>query len=166
MDDASTHDAVRGAASGRCDATFSRLTADEAHAWSGLLAAHGCITQELDAQLRSEHGLTLTSFEVLLHLEAAGGRARMGELTRCTFLSAGGLTRLVDRLAARGLVRRERCPSDARGSFTVLTDEGDSLLRAATSTHVAGVRRHLSARLDPAGLRRAGDLLHRLARTA
>ena len=56
-------------------------------------------------------------------------------------LSRSGLTRLVDRLERQGLLRRERCASDARGLFAEITDEGRSLFAEARKTHLDGVRR-------------------------
>ena len=55
-------------------------------------------------------------------------------------LSRSGLTRLVDRLEREGLIARESCPSDARGSFATLTPPVARKLDAARATHLAGVR--------------------------
>ena len=71
-------------------------------------------------------------YDVLLQLaEAPDHRLRMAELAERVLLSRSGLTRLVDRLAAEGLVTREPFPGDARGLYTVLTDAGLARLRAA-----------------------------------
>ena len=53
------------------------------------------------------------------------------------------------RLEKRGWVRREPCPTDRRGSYAILTEEGFSALEAAAPGHVAGVRRHVFDRLTP-----------------
>ena len=55
--------------------------------------------------------------------------------------SRAGITRLVDRLAADGLVSRAKCASDARGYFAVLTAGGLARLEAARPGHIAAVRR-------------------------
>jgi DNA-binding MarR family transcriptional regulator len=55
-------------------------------------------------------------------------------------LSRSGLTRLADRLEREGLIARESCPSDARGSYAVITAAGTDKLAAARATHLAGVR--------------------------
>ena len=76
-------------------------------------------------------GLPLSRYDVLLNLaEAPGGRLRMQELSASVLLSKSGLSRLVDRMVAAGLVRRERCEDDRRGWFAVLTDQGRSALAA------------------------------------
>jgi DNA-binding MarR family transcriptional regulator len=104
----------------------------------------------LDAELQGAHGVSLAEYEVLVALsEAADRRLRMSDLATVLHLSPSGLTRRLDALARRGWVRRERCPSDRRGTFAVLTDDGYAQLVNAAPTHVRGVREHLIDRLSP-----------------
>jgi DNA-binding MarR family transcriptional regulator len=113
----------------------------ELRAWRGMLRVHATLTKALDAELEAAHGLPLTSYEVLLHLDdAEGQRMRMSDLAATVILSRSGLTRLVDRLEREGLIARESCASDARGSFATLTPAGRRKLAAARATHLAGVR--------------------------
>jgi DNA-binding MarR family transcriptional regulator len=119
-----------------------RLAADELRAWRGLLKAHASLVKRLDAELEAEHGLPLTSYEVLMRLnEADGCKMRMHDIASSVWLSRSGLTRLIDRLERDGLVTRTSCAHDARGAFAVLTDDGRRKLTEACVTHVAGVRR-------------------------
>ena len=114
-----------------------------------LLEAHADLVGVLGRDLEARAGLALSSYEVLLRLgQQPDGRLRMSELAGSVALSASGLTRLVDRLEGDGLVGRERCPDDRRGAFAVLTAAGRERLEAATEVHVAGIDRHLLARLD------------------
>jgi DNA-binding MarR family transcriptional regulator len=118
-----------------------RLDARELRAWRGMLRTHAMLTKALDAELEAAHGLPLSSYEVLLHLaDAEGRRMRMSDLAATVILSRSGLTRLVDRLEREGLIERQSCPSDARGSFATLTDAGARKLQAARATHLSGVR--------------------------
>jgi DNA-binding MarR family transcriptional regulator len=97
--------------------------------------------RELDAELDAAHGLPLTSYDVLIYLRSAPDRRlRMAELADSVLLSRSGVTRLVDRLVREGLIVRDTCESDGRGSFAVLTDKGEELLARARPTHLAGVR--------------------------
>ena len=113
----------------------------ELRAWRGMLRVHATLTKALDAELDAEHGLPLSSYEVLLHLDnAEGHRMRMSDLAAMAILSRSGLTRLVDRMEREGLIARESCPSDARGSYATLTTAGRRKLDAARATHLAGVR--------------------------
>jgi DNA-binding MarR family transcriptional regulator len=118
-----------------------QLSELELRAWRGMLRTHATLTKALDAELEAEHGLPLTSYEVLLHLaDAEDQRMRMSDLAATVILSRSGLTRLVDRLEREGLIERQSCPSDARGSFASLTPAGRRKLAAARATHLAGVR--------------------------
>lgn len=112
------------------------------------MRVHAALTRALDADLETAHGLPLTSFEVLMYLaDADGQRMRMSDLADRVLLSRSGVTRLVDRLESQGLIERASCKSDARGSFAVLTTAGAERVRAARSTHRAGVRERFLSRL-------------------
>jgi DNA-binding MarR family transcriptional regulator len=118
-----------------------KLDDRELRAWRGMLRVHATLTKALDAELEAAHGLPLSSYEVLMNLaDAEGERMRMSDLAAMVILSRSGLTRLVDRLEREGLIARESCPSDARGSFATLTAAGRRKLDAARATHLAGVR--------------------------
>src|SRR3954447_25643396 len=117
------------------------LSPTELRAWRGLVRAHTCLIKRLDAQLEAEHGLAITSFEVLTRLgEAPGGKLRMHDIAASVMLSRSGLTRLVDRLERDGLVHRCSCENDARGAYAVITGEGRARCASARATHLAGVR--------------------------
>jgi len=127
----------------------------ELRAWRGLLKVHATLVKALDAELVGAHGLALTSYEVLLHLEKAPeGRMRMHDLASSVLLSRSGLTRLVDRLERDALIRRKACDDDARGAYAVITEDGRRRLAAARRTHLAGVRRHFLEQLDDGELER------------
>lgn len=121
------------------------------------------MVRDLERELVAEAGLPLAWYDVLLQLaEAPGRRLRMAELADSVLLSRSGLTRLVDRLQAEGLVCRQRSMDDARGTFTVLTDAGFDRLRAAAPTHLGGIQRHWLEHFDDDELRVLGELLGRL----
>jgi DNA-binding MarR family transcriptional regulator len=129
----------------------------------GFLRAHHSLVAELDDELRREHDLPLTSFDVLVQLDRAPDRQlRMSELADAVLLSRSGLTRLVERLEAKGLLERRECTEDARGAYAVLTDQGRARLDEARGTHIAGVRERFLARFDDRELRRLGDLWQRV----
>lgn len=126
------------------------LTPVELDAWRSFLRAHARVTRVLDAELQAECDLPLGSYEVLLHLnDAPGRRMRMTVLADRVLLSRSGLTRLVDRMEREGMIRRESCPQDLRGTNAVLTDEGYSRLVAAAPVHLRGVREHMVELLTP-----------------
>ena|ERR1700759_1693861 len=133
-------------------------------AWRGLLRAHACLAKRLDAALEKEHGLPLSSFEVLDRLEdASSGRMRMCDLAEQAQLSRSGLTRLVDRLEREQLLERCSCEQDARGSFACLTASGRQRLEEARVTHMAVVREQFFSRFSEAELGVLADMCQRIA---
>jgi DNA-binding MarR family transcriptional regulator len=139
------------------------LTRSELTAWRTFLRAHAQVTRKLEAELVAEHGLPLPSYDVLLQLAEAPDRAlRMTELADRVLLSRSGLTRLVDRLEREGLVRRQGCPTDARGTLAVLTSTGLDRLREAAPTHLRGIGEHVTSRLSTDEVATLTALLGRL----
>jgi DNA-binding MarR family transcriptional regulator len=121
--------------------SIQELSWQELGAWRGLLRVHSALVKALDAELLAEHDLPLTSYEVLINLQAAPDqRRRMAELADGVLLSRSGMTRLVDRLERDGLLERDACASDGRGTFAVLTPKGEELLSRARRTHLDDVR--------------------------
>jgi DNA-binding MarR family transcriptional regulator len=133
---------------------IGRLTETEMRAWQALFHAYHQVIRKLDRELREEHDLPLAAYDVLLRLARAPERAmRMTDLAERVMLSPSGLTRLVDRLSSKGLVRRQTDPHDARVALACLTDEGLKQLRRAARTHLRGIREHFTGRLGEGKLR-------------
>jgi DNA-binding MarR family transcriptional regulator len=140
------------------------LTGAELRAWRGLLRAHACLAKRLDTALDQAHGLPMTSYEVLHHLEGASAeRMRMCDLAARAQLSRSGLTRLVDRLAREGLLERCSCEHDARGSFACLTPLGRQRLQEARGTHLAVVREDFLSRFSDEELDMLANTWERIA---
>ena len=114
------------------------------------LRAHAAVVAALGAELEAERDLPLPWYDVLVSLSDCGGRLRMQELADRVLFSRSGLTRLVDRMAGAGLVTRERCEDDRRGTFAVLTDAGARRLRDAAGVHLRGIDAHFASHLTDA----------------
>ena len=143
--------------------TTQELTAAELAAWRGFLRVHAALIKELDAELDARHGIPLSSYEVLIALaDAPDQKLRMAELADRALLSRSGMTRLVDRLQKQGLIERERCEMDARGSFASLTEKGRRALAEARPAHLAGVRERFLRHLDDAEKAALADVWERL----
>jgi len=127
----------------RSDAEPQWLTLDEQNEWRRVLTMCILLVDGLDADLHADE-LSLADYEVLVHLSNDGGQQlRMSELAERVLISKSRLTYRVDRLEAAGLLRREKCDTDRRGSWAVLTPEGWDRVRAVAPRHVASVRRRL-----------------------
>lgn len=111
--------------------------------WRAFLYTYATVVPTLDRELVGAHGLSFNQFEVLTWLGRAGrGGLRMSELAARVVLSPSGVTRAVDHLERRGFVARCVFEGDKRGSVAALTADGRAVLRAATSVHLQGLRKH------------------------
>jgi DNA-binding MarR family transcriptional regulator len=143
------------------------LTPREQRAWRAFASVVGVVTNELDAELESAHGLSIGEYGVLVRLsEADEERLRMSDLACDLHLSPSGLTRRLDHLVRDGFVCREACPSDRRAVYAVLTPSGRAKLEEAAPDHVAGVRRHFIDRLDDDELEQLAAMLERVRHPA
>ncbi len=147
-------------------ASPQRLSEAEGAAWSGFLRAHALIARTLDAELRAAEKLSLSEFEILLHVSWAGGKLRMARIAHDVVLTGGGVTRIVARLEKLGFIERVSCPNDARGVFAALTDRGRARLKAAQTVHVQGVKRLFLGHASKGELRTLGKFFSRVAASA
>ncbi|MFI5839073.1 MarR family winged helix-turn-helix transcriptional regulator [Catenuloplanes sp. NPDC051500] len=120
-------------------------------AWRAVIDGSWHLQTRLDDELRAETGLSISDYHVLVLLsEAPERRLRMGEIASRLVFSPSRLTYQVAAMEKRGLVRRQPCPDDRRGSEAVLTDDGLDALRQAALGHLTAVRRYLVDDLDEA----------------
>ncbi len=127
------------------------------------LRAHAALTRELSARLEALHELTLSDFDVLIQLyHAEGRRMRRIDLARSVLLTASGITRLLDGLESCGLVAKERCASDQRVTYAVLTKAGVKKLEAARESHLADIEELFGSRFSPQERAQLAELLGRL----
>jgi DNA-binding MarR family transcriptional regulator len=140
------------------------LSDDEQCTWRAFLEASQRLFEQLDRELQHEAGIPLTYYTILAMLSEAPARTlRMSELATLTWSSRSRLSHAVDRLEEKGWVTRLSCPSDKRGAFAVLTDEGHAILEAAAPSHVESVRRHLFDQLTPDQMAQLGGVSRAIA---
>ncbi|MCA1845913.1 MAG: MarR family winged helix-turn-helix transcriptional regulator [Actinobacteria bacterium] len=119
------------------------LDDEEARVWRGYLLMSRLLGAQLGRGLSREVGMSHADFEVLVNLsEEPERRLRMNELASRLLWEKSRLSHQITRMQQRGLVKREGCLSDARGSFVALTDAGLKAIQAAAPGHVRDVRRH------------------------
>jgi DNA-binding MarR family transcriptional regulator len=132
-------------------------------AWVRFLRAHSALTRELSSRLEALHELTLSDFDVLVQLYfAEGRRMRRIDLARSVLLTASGITRLLDGLESCGLVAKDRCASDARVTYAVLTDAGVKKIEEARESHLADIEELFGSQFSQQELEQLADLLARL----
>jgi DNA-binding MarR family transcriptional regulator len=152
----------------RTDGATERMERERAalDLWDGLTGATTMLRTRLAEFLDAELGIQPEEADLLGRLgEAPEQRLRMADISRSLHLSKSGVTRLVDRLAERGLVVRAACPSDRRVVYAGLTGEGRRAAAAAAPALAAGVAQQLAGRLSPDDLDRLTVSLRRLADT-
>jgi DNA-binding MarR family transcriptional regulator len=132
-------------------------------AWIRFLRAHAAVTRELSARLESEHGLTLSDYDVLVQLYHAPDRAlRRVDIARAVLLTASGITRLLDGLERAGWVEKRACDSDARVSYAALTERGIGKFEEARRSHRSDIQELFACRFSPEEREQLAELLGRL----
>jgi DNA-binding MarR family transcriptional regulator len=125
------------------------LSDDEQQAWRATVHLSQMLLRQLDRDL-IPHGLSGHDYEILVELsEAPDHRMRMTDLADATSQSRSRLSHQVSRMEKRGLVRRDDCEGDKRGTFAVLTSAGMDAIERAAPSHVENVRRYFVDRLTP-----------------
>lgn len=114
-------------------------------AWESLLLAHASLMRRFVAEDLWDE-VSMREYDVLYTLSKCADPIRLGELQRHVLLSQPALSRMVDRLVVRGLIRREADPSDARGRLLSLSDDGRATQRRIGRRHA----RHVAAAMTTA----------------
>ncbi|WP_327375887.1 MarR family transcriptional regulator [Streptomyces sp. NBC_01216] len=140
------------------------LSDEEQHVWRAYLHATTLLEDHLDRQLQRDAGMPHTYYGLLVQLsQAPRRRLRMTELAKDAKITRSRLSHAVARLERNGWVVREDCPSDKRGQFARLTEEGFAVLERTAPGHVAAVRQAMFDRLTPAQVRQLGEIMRVMA---
>jgi DNA-binding MarR family transcriptional regulator len=141
------------------------LTPEEQRAWRAYVAGYLLVEDAIDRQLQQEAGMPHLYYSILANLsDTPERRLRMTELAEQLKITRSRLTYAVTRLEKDGLLRREDCSWDKRGSVAVLTDEGMAVLEKTAPGHVDTVRASLFARLTPEQVGQLEDIFTQVVR--
>jgi DNA-binding MarR family transcriptional regulator len=132
-------------------------------AWEALLSAHAVLMKRFAAE-DVFRDISMREYDVLYTLSKCREPLRISELNRHVLLSQPALSRLVDRLAERGLIERGPDPADGRGVRLSLTGTGRARQRQIGRRHARGIARAVTAALDPAEIRQLETICLKLAR--
>lgn len=134
-----------------------------AAAYSSFVLANARLNERITSVLESEAGVELDAYEVIAVLDSEpGARMRLNELAQRIVLSKSGLTRRLDKLEKAGLIRREGCAEDRRGSFAVLTDKGRWASESALPRYQEAIRAHFGDRMTEGEARQLCALMKRV----
>lgn len=127
--------------------------------WVVLARAFAAVQARAAEEIR-RHGLTTGEFGVLEALHHTGPQL-LGELKRRVLVSSGGMTYLVDRLEARGLVKRAAAPGDRRARLAMLSPAGKTLIERIFPAHARDLEQVMGG-LSAVEQEQARSLLRRL----
>jgi DNA-binding MarR family transcriptional regulator len=115
------------------------VTEEEVGRWMpaflALLRTHARLADQLDLDVRRISGLSVARYDVLMHLDMAGGRLGLSDLAQGMVLSPSGLSKLLDRMQEAGLVERQPHPDDARSTYAVITRHGRVVVKKTRRRH-------------------------------
>jgi DNA-binding MarR family transcriptional regulator len=136
------------------------------HAYGVLVEAVTRLNRSFDRRLRAECGITISWFEALLRIGRSGGAMTMSTLAAQLALTNGGVTRMIDKMAEAGLVRREACATDRRVSYATLTPEGVAKWTEASLLHLDDLRTEFVGRMTPEEIETVVEVMDRIRRPA
>ncbi|MEV8391707.1 MULTISPECIES: MarR family winged helix-turn-helix transcriptional regulator [unclassified Streptomyces] len=131
-----------------------RLAVDEQHAWRTFVRMHERLMGRLSRLLRTESSVSPADFAVLVELmDVPEGRRRFLDIARALEWEKSRASHHIARMVKRGLVVRDECLQDGRGTFVVVTEEGRAVIEAAAPRHVEAVRELFLDNVTPSELR-------------
>ena len=134
---------------------------------SDLIRVEIALWDRINARLKKEHNLSLAFFESLYFIgRSPDGSLRVGDLARALRITVGAASKLVDRIEAAGLIRRELDADDRRASRVALTESGRHLLAEASTTYAAELGSLLDTTLTAAEQQHLHTLIRRLLAAA
>ncbi|MFK3985088.1 MarR family winged helix-turn-helix transcriptional regulator [Micromonospora sp. NPDC050397] len=142
-----------------------KMTTKELAVWRALIDTTDELRKILGSQLLRESNLSPADYQVLLALhEADGRRMRSSELAASIDWERSRLSHHLGRMERRGLIRRDDCATDNRGSEISFTDDGARLFRASTAPHFRAIKQHFADALTPVQLDALADITRALQR--
>jgi DNA-binding MarR family transcriptional regulator len=129
--------------------TNSNLDNLRSSLWRLFLTAQVKLRDRIEAKLDRAGLPSLEWYDVLYTLkEAPEQRLRLSELAEKVLLTRSNLTRLVDRLETAGLLQRQSCPSDRRGTFAVLTEAGLTMQQQIWPIYAEGIVEYFASQIN------------------
>ncbi|MBQ1049185.1 MarR family transcriptional regulator [Micromonospora sp. C51] len=128
-------------------------TSEELAIWRAHIETFEIVRSRIESRLHQDSQLSSGDYRVLLALNEAQGKAlRSSELANQIGWERSRLSGQLGRMEKRGLVRREPCEEDARGSRVLLTEDGERAFRASTFPHLQAIKEVFVDAFTPAQL--------------
>jgi DNA-binding MarR family transcriptional regulator len=146
----------------RLDDVIEDETARWMPAFLALLRTNARLRDQLELDVRRISGLSVARYDVLTHVDMAGGRLGLSDLARAMVLSPSGLSKLLDRMQEAGLVERQPDPDDARSTYAVITRHGRAVVKKTRQRHHAFLQHVFGDVLDDRDLADLTRIMTRL----
>jgi DNA-binding MarR family transcriptional regulator len=132
-------------------------------AWARLVRAEQTVLGAIEAEIKAGGLPPLSWYDLLLELgRSEEGRLRPVELERRTLLAQYNASRLIDRMEAAGLVKREANPEDGRSQFVAITAEGRALQKRMWKVYGPAIAAHVGSKLQAGEAKELARLLQKL----
>jgi len=132
-------------------------------AWRKFLSVHATLIEKIEQDLSAANLPPLSWYDLLFVLsEAPEQKMRLSNLAQAVLLSRSNITRLVHRLEKAGLIRREPCQQDRRGTFAAITRDGCVILAQMWSIYEAGIVEYFAYHLDETEAKQLAKILTRM----
>src|SRR5688572_28482459 len=142
--------------------TVAGVSEQDWQLWREFVTMHRHLARELDRRLQRDAGISQADFSVLYRLsEAPDSHLRAGELAELLAWEKSRVSHQVTRMEARDLVSRAECPTDGRGTWVGITDEGLRVLRGAFDDHASTINDLFFAQLRDADKHALGEASRR-----
>lgn len=126
---------------------FRELPPGIQEGWGLFLKAYKVVLETVDRETRKGGPISLAEFELLLYIEAAGGRIRYINLAKLSLLSEAQISRRVSLLQDKGYLRREATDQDRRATYAVITEQGGKALRDAQRPFLDSLEKNFMQRI-------------------
>lgn len=143
-----------------------KLQKPQLDAWRALLRGQALLVEQVERELAAAGLPPIGWYDVLTELDKApGGRLRIHELADAVILSRSGLSRLLDRLEAAQLLRREPCDDDRRGAYAVITAAGRRTLADMWPVYERTLAEHFAPQVGTAEARAIRSVLDAVSKS-
>lgn len=134
-------------------------TPDELRIWRDYIETAEALRTQLFNRMQQESALSAGDYAVLLALsEASAHQLRSSDLATRIGWERSRVSHHLGRMEKRGLIRREACADDTRGSEIILTDAGADAFRSSSVPHLRDIHELFISALSPAQLAAAADV--------
>ena len=138
-------------------------TESTVNAWARLIRAQTKVLDAVEEDLKVAGFPPLAWYDVLLELRRTDGEGlRPMELETRLLLAQHNVSRLIDRMDAKNLVKKKRAVDDGRGQLVEMTEAGRDLLRRMWPVYRRAIQRHMGSKLDAGETERLAELLGKL----